>query len=622
MRNHNVEKNISKSTFRTRLDATRKDLNLLTDVNVLSKFAKFPMASSLAFDENDDPVRKMEVLKQLPGCGNETQEDLMNLESWYNIQTLPMQKFSESLTDAVKGRNQKQLKKGENAMHFTALLPSSLPYMRWVAGCEGKYENHCQSNHHMMLHSRIYASCPRQETVLQASSLQDDFYLNLLDWGSSDYIAVALGSRVRIVKGSDHTIGPQMVHDVDCSINQCQLKKRRKTNFVNNDIVSRLDNEQSNLNGFTAINQQHELPFSGEFSWDQMNLNDDLLIDRTSSSVADFNYYNSETNNRNAGPFPHSGQTESLLISPGEVPSAPQGNNDLDLRSNFSNNSSGSDTRKISSTPDISSLSWHPEGNLLAVGRKSGTIEIWDVSRKACLRTVSHAHTQRIGTLTWDSCPNKPEGGSFSILASGGRDKIIVCHDMRMSQTQISRWEVHRQEVCGIKWSNDWRYSKLSCPSVYRSHGNAGRLLASGGNDNKVYVWSLGYSRPLLSLSDHSAAVKALAWSPLGPILATGGGTNDRMIRIWDSVTGECTCQADSDAQVCNIAWNFNGDKIVTSHGYTQHTICTWNGRSLEREYVLNGHDARVLYMSQSADGNRVVTGAGDQTVRFWTVFN
>lgn len=36
---------------------------------------------------------------------------------------------------------------------------------------------------------------------------------------------------------------------------------------------------------------------------------------------------------------------------------------------------------------------------------------------------------------------------------------------------------------------------------------------------------------------------------------------------------------------------------------------------------TLSGHTMRVLYLSMSPDGTSIVTGAGDETLRFWNVF-
>jgi len=36
---------------------------------------------------------------------------------------------------------------------------------------------------------------------------------------------------------------------------------------------------------------------------------------------------------------------------------------------------------------------------------------------------------------------------------------------------------------------------------------------------------------------------------------------------------------------------------------------------------VLTGHTMRVLYLSVNPNGSTIVTGAGDETLRFWNVF-
>lgn len=35
----------------------------------------------------------------------------------------------------------------------------------------------------------------------------------------------------------------------------------------------------------------------------------------------------------------------------------------------------------------------------------------------------------------------------------------------------------------------------------------------------------------------------------------------------------------------------------------------------------LTGHTNRVLYLAMSPDGETIVTGAGDETLRFWNAF-
>ena len=37
---------------------------------------------------------------------------------------------------------------------------------------------------------------------------------------------------------------------------------------------------------------------------------------------------------------------------------------------------------------------------------------------------------------------------------------------------------------------------------------------------------------------------------------------------------------------------------------------------------TLTGHTYRVLYLASSPDGSSILTGAGDETLRFWNVFD
>ena len=61
----------------------------------------------------------------------------------------------------------------------------------------------------------------------------------------------------------------------------------------------------------------------------------------------------------------------------------------------------------------------------------------------------------------------------------------------RVPEQFISKLVGHKQEVCGLKWSFD------------------DQQLASGGNDNKLFIWNASSPNPVLRFNDHTAAVKA-----------------------------------------------------------------------------------------------------------------
>ena len=90
-------------------------------------------------------------------------------------------------------------------------------------------------------------------------------------------------------------------------------------------------------------------------------------------------------------------------------------------------------------------------------------MHVWDLHSQKLLRTFE-GHEGRVGALSWNNA---------GILSTGGKDHSILNRDMRQRGDYISKIEAHRQEVCGLKWSFDDRF------------------LASGGNDNKLKIWSV-----------------------------------------------------------------------------------------------------------------------------------
>ncbi|KAH3686865.1 hypothetical protein WICPIJ_002156, partial [Wickerhamomyces pijperi] len=140
--------------------------------------------------------------------------------------------------------------------------------------------------------------------------------------------------------------------------------------------------------------------------------------------------------------------------------------------------------------------------------------------------------------------------------------------------------------------------------------------------DNKLYVWEGMNDEPLFKFSEHQAAVKAIAWSPhQRGILASGGGTADRRIKIWNTITGLKINDVDTGSQVCNLAWSKNSNELVSTHGYSRNQIVIWKYNTMQQIASLTGHTYRVLYLAMSPDGQTIVTGAGDETLRFWNVF-
>ena len=128
-------------------------------------------------------------------------------------------------------------------------------------------------------------------------------------------------------------------------------------------------------------------------------------------------------------------------------------------------------------------------------------------------------------------------------------------------------------------------------------------MLASGGNDNLVFVWEPRVGRYIGKLTEHTAAVKALAWSPhKSNLLATGGGSTDKTVKLWNTAEMTCVKSADTGSQVCNMLFSTSTNELVTTHGYSLNSIMVWNARNMQPLATLCGHSYRVLYLAKSPD--------------------
>jgi WD40 repeat protein len=262
---------------------------------------------------------------------------------------------------------------------------------------------------------------------------------------------------------------------------------------------------------------------------------------------------------------------------------------------------------------NITSLSWMNNGICLGIGLPNGNIELWDVIKGSRIRDIK-AHSDRVSCLAWNNYN----------ISSGSKDKSIKSFDVRSREGEIWKIRQHKQEVCALKYSPE------------------GDLLSSGGNDNVSYIWDVRkLNNKLLNISNlncindndcntikpysvnnyHTAAVKAMAWCPWQRhILATGGGTKDKTIKVFNCDSNKIIKNVETGSQVCALLWNKKEREIISSHGFNKNQITIWNYQKMRKICELKGHMSRVLYLTMSPDENFICSGSGDETLRFWKI--
>lgn len=237
----------------------------------------------------------------------------------------------------------------------------------------------------------------------------------------------------------------------------------------------------------------------------------------------------------------------------------------------------------------ITSVRISPNDNTVCVGTCTGDIAIIDLEGK--IITKRHLHKSRIGAMEWN--------GKQAV--TGSRDRTIKTIDIRILEETRSI-SLHTQEVCGL------------------SHSPSNEYLATGGNDNKVFIVDNRTNTPLHTLLAHKAAVKAMSWCPdKMDTLATGGGTADRTVKIW-KLSGARESLVDSidyGSQVCNIRWT-KKNELLTTHGYTQNDVRILDIPRNKQTHVFEGHKNRVIHFGMSSDEEYFATGSGDETMCIW----
>jgi len=247
----------------------------------------------------------------------------------------------------------------------------------------------------------------------------------------------------------------------------------------------------------------------------------------------------------------------------------------------------------------VCSVKWVDQGGYLAIGTSNGNVELWDLEGMKRSR-VMRGHDSRVASLSWNQW----------VLSSGARSGHIQHSDVRIANHSIGFVQGHSQEVCGLAWSPD------------------GRTLASGGNDNVLNLWASVAggchtgAEPNHHLTSHMAAVKALAWCPWqSNILASGGGTADRCIKIWNTSNAQLINSTDTKSQVCSLVWAKEYKELVSSHGYANNEVIIWRYPSMMKAAELLGHTERVLNTALSPDGSTLVSAGADETLRLWKCF-
>lgn len=304
----------------------------------------------------------------------------------------------------------------------------------------------------------------------------------------------------------------------------------------------------------------------------------------------------------------------------------------------------------------VTSLSFGPQGRLLASSSHDGTVRIWDLFSKDSSKSLailtehqSHVSVAKFSSdghwlatggydataRLWDMTSADPAKKSIPLLGHKGRIGVAtISPDSRwlatgtgglsLSDSTVRLWDLSTQ---GKSASFEELIGHVGLIHVVEISANS-HWLVTCGEDSTARLWDLTAKHPSaasLVLRGHAGPIWSAAFSADNHWLVTGGGgirSGDKSVRLWDLTSPDTTSPLvlqGHQAGIRAVAISPDSRWLVTASD--DRTVRVWNLENIDssqQSIVLQGHTAEVLSLAMSNDGRWLVTGSADGTCQLW----
>ena len=298
-------------------------------------------------------------------------------------------------------------------------------------------------------------------------------------------------------------------------------------------------------------------------------------------------------------------------------------------------------------TDSVWAVELSPDSNLLASGSLDGTVRLWNTRFSTSLVTIT-GHTGGVKALAyvednrihacgtglddklrlWDA----GTGRQLSIIREhrGLTESVAFSKDRRILASGGNKnGTIFLSEVSEIRNRNQG-FGGNNPPIALTGNGNGitalalspeGSTLASGGRDGKIHLIDVATRQNLTILRGAERTVTALAFAPDGTILLSG--EENGTVRAWDAHSGEAldignTFNSRTSIPVTALA--FSSTTRFLAIGNATGKILLLNIDRNSTTSISTKHSRKITALTFSEDDTTLVSGSGDGTILLWNM--